>query len=77
MKKAAAKTDEAMELNDLDSNERIDLLERALNRQLAYVLTYPVEDLSRRVKEIKAAMDVLDGLKGKDAGNALIVSFDE
>ncbi|MDL2207617.1 hypothetical protein LJB82_02725 [Desulfovibrio sp. OttesenSCG-928-M16] len=77
MKKAAAKTDEAMELNDLDSNERIDLLERALNRQLAYVLTHPVEDLSRRVKEIKAAMDVLDGLKGKDAGNALIVSFDE
>lgn len=62
----------------LDDAQRLALLEQAIDRQLAFVLSSPVEDLSRRVKEIKAAMDVLAAIKGKDAAApALAVSFEE
>lgn len=62
----------------LSDEERITLLEEAVNRQLAFVLAQPVDDLSKRIKEIKAALDVLAAIKGRDAqGAGVVVSFAE
>lgn len=47
--------------------ERIALLEEAVNRQLAFVLHSPVADLAARVRDIKAAMDVLRALRSANA----------
>lgn len=63
---------------NLSDEERVRLLEEAVNRQLAFVLAHPVEDLAKRIKEIKAALDVLSSIRGRDAGEAgIIVSFAE
>lgn len=62
----------------LGAEERIRLLEEAVNRQLAFVLAHPVDDLAKRIKEIKAALDVLASIKGRDArDSAIVVSFAE
>lgn len=58
--------------------ERIALLEEAVDRQLAYILTHPAPDLAARVRDVKAAMDMLAALRGKDAEHETItVSFME
>ena len=57
--------------------ERIALLEEGINRQVAYLLHQPVENLSEHIREIKAAMDVLTAIKGKNEHFGIQVSFDE
>ena len=58
--------------------ERIALLEQSLNRQLAFVLTNPVEDISKRVRDIKGAFDLLAKLKGGDSKDSqIVISFEE
>lgn len=62
----------------LSGEDRIRLLEEAVNRQLAFVLASPVDDFSKRIKEIKAALDVLATIKGRDARDTgVVVSFAE
>lgn len=62
----------------LSDEERVLLLEEAVNRQLAFVLAHPVEDLAKRIKEIKAAQDVLSSIKGKGTGDVgIVVRFAE
>lgn len=62
----------------ISDEERVALLEEAVNRQIAYVLANPVADLARRVKDIKAALDVLAVLRGKDDKvGGIVVTFEE
>lgn len=65
------------EMAELEPEERIRLLELAVNRQLSHVLSRPVEDLSKRVKEIKAALDILESMKGGAADKGISVSFED
>ncbi|MDL2272240.1 hypothetical protein LJC23_04320 [Desulfovibrio sp. OttesenSCG-928-I05] len=61
-----------------DDAERIALLEEALDRQLAYILERPVADFAARIRDIKAAMDVLRSVRGGGGGGGeLRVSFME
>ena len=60
----------------LEDADRIAFLEQAVDRQISYVLSGPVTDFSRRVREIKSALDVLASLRGKTA-NVIRVSFAE
>lgn len=61
----------------LGDDERLALMETAINKQLAFVLTSPVPDISRRIKEIKAAMDILAKARGVDAdAGKVIFSFE-
>lgn len=56
--------------------ERIAVLEQAVNKQIAFLLSHPVPDLSKRVRDIKVALDVLTSLRGKGSGS-ITVSFAE
>ena len=62
----------------ISDDERLALLEQAVNKQLEFVLTQPVDDISRRVRDIKAAMDVIAGIRGKGTPEqALNIGFEE
>lgn len=75
---SAAPEDALPAAGELGEEERVRLLEEAVNRQLAFVLTRPVDDLSKRIKEIKAALDVLASIKGREAGGGgIVVTFAE
>lgn len=65
------------QMEELEPEERIRLLELAVNRQLSHVLSRPVEDLSKRVKEIKAALDILESMKGGAVEKTISVSFED
>lgn len=59
-------------------DERIALLEQGINRQISYVLANPVPDMAARVRDIKAALDVLAAIKGKEKGQTgVYVEFEE
>jgi transposase-like protein len=62
---------------DTTEEERLELLQTAVNRQIAYILAHPVDNLSTRIKDIKAGLDALAQIKGKDDAeqNVLQVSF--
>lgn len=51
----------------ISDDERLALLESAVNSQIALLLNRPVPDISRHMKEIKDALDLVAKLKGKDA----------
>lgn len=73
-----ARTEDSPFAEELGDEDRIRLLEDAIDRQLAFVLAQPVDDLAKRIKEIKAALDVLASIRGKDArGTGIVVSFAE
>lgn len=61
--------------DDISDAERVVLLEQAVNKQIAHVLTIPVPDMAKRVRDIKTALDVLAALKGKDSGGSIQVRF--
>lgn len=61
----------------IPAKERIAMLEDGINRQIAYLLRQPVENLSEHVRGVKAAMDVLASLRGRDERPSIQVSFDD
>ena len=61
----------------LGEDERKAFLEEGVNRQIAYLLLQPVANFSKRVREIKAGLDVLGAIKGREDRPAIKVSFDE
>ena len=71
--------EEAFTLPDgISDDERLALLESAVKGQIAYLLNRPAPELSRHIKQIKDALDVMAKLQGKDAGNAAMqVSFED
>lgn len=62
----------------LSDAERITLLEEAVNRQIGHILSNPVPDMAGRVKDIKATLDVIAAIKGKDdTASGFVVEFAE
>ena len=66
-------------VNALSDNDRIARLEEAVNRQLDYILQNEVADLASRIRDIKAAMDMIRTIKSEDPAasgeGALEISF--
>lgn len=61
----------------LSPDERIALLEEGVNRQIACLLHNRVDNFSERVRQIKAGLEVVASLRGKEPGAAIEVRFDE
>lgn len=72
----AAKQSESRELETTPATdaERITLLEEALNKQLLFILQTPVANLAARVRDIKAAMDMLAALQSGDKTKADVIT---
>lgn len=47
--------------------QRLKLLEQAVNRQLDYILKNEVADLASRIRDIKAAMDMIRTIRNESA----------
>lgn len=68
------KEEDNLSLSDgLGHEERVAVLEQAVNRQISFLLSHPVPDLSRRVRDIKVALDVLTALRGRGHGTGCSV----
>ncbi len=80
-RKAAAKEEVPLPApgESLSDEDRIARLEEAVNRQLDYILQNEVTDLGARIRDIKAAMDMIRAIKTGEAGQgrdaALEISF--
>ena len=61
----------------LGEDERKAFLEEGVNRQIAYLLLQPAVNFSERIRGIKAGLDVLEAIKGREDRPAIKVSFDE
>ena len=63
----------------LTDDARIARLEEAVNRQLDYILQNEVADLAARLRDIKAAMDMIRAIKAeggaKSGDTSLEISF--
>ncbi|GHV55225.1 hypothetical protein FACS1894206_09390 [Deltaproteobacteria bacterium] len=57
----------ALAQSDLTDEGRRELLTKAVNAQISLLLTGAVDDLPSRMREIKAALDILASITGKDA----------
>lgn len=72
-RKATDKTDEppvSVAGEWLTDEERIARLEEAVNRQLDFILQNEVTDLASRIRDIKAAMDMIRTIKTDGAVKA-------
>ncbi|MCC8194342.1 MAG: hypothetical protein LIP28_06830 [Deltaproteobacteria bacterium] len=63
----------------LTEEDRVARLEEAVNRQLDHILRNEVTDLASRIRDIKAAMDMVKAIKAEGTaqagGASLEVSF--
>ncbi|SBV99104.1 hypothetical protein KL86DPRO_11514 [uncultured delta proteobacterium] len=68
-RKTAAKEDAPLPAvgEALSDEDRVARLEEAVNRQLDYVLQNEVTDLAARIRDIKAAMDMIRAIKAGGA----------
>ena len=68
-RKAAAREDAPFPAagEGLTDEDRIARLEEAVNKQLDYILQNEVTDLAARIRDIKAAMDMIRAIKADGA----------
>lgn len=68
-RKTAAKEDAPLPAGGetLSDADRVARLEEAVNKQLDYVLQNEVTDLAARIRDIKAAMDMIRAIKADGA----------